>query len=63
MMLACSLVRSGLSVAVRTYRRPIFSSRPIHSALKKQLKAEKKAKEKETKLVQAANKQNTAVRT
>ena len=46
--------------------RLVFSicspSRPFHSALKRQLKAEKKAKDKETKLAQAAADQKETVR-
>lgn len=63
-MLAFSLVRRGLSVRGTTlYRGPIsVSSRPFHSALKRQLKAEKKAKDKETKLAQAATQQTPTVR-
>ena len=63
-MLATRLVRSVLSEAGKTYPRSLisFSSRPFHSALKRQLKAEKKAKEKETKLSQAAAQQKTTVR-
>ena len=61
-MLAGRLIRIGRSVARRTYPPSIFSSRPFHSALKRQLKAEKKAKEKETKLAQAAAQQKTTVR-
>lgn len=63
-MLAFSLVRRGLSVrGSALYRGPIsVSSRPFHSALKRQLKAEKKAKDKETKLAQAATQQTLTVR-
>ena len=65
MMLACSLIRTGGSVAGRSLvnRRSISFSRPFHSALKRQLKAEKKAKEKETKLAQTATQQKSTVRT
>ena len=67
MMLACSLTRAGGSVAGRRLlvtldRRSTLSlSRPFHSALKRQLKNEKKAKEKETKLAQAATQQKASV--
>ena len=63
MMLACSLTRVGGSLARRSLlvtlerRSTVSLSRPFHSALKRQLKAEKKAKEKETKLAQAATTQ------
>ena len=66
MMLACSLTRAGVSVAGRRllvtleHRSTLSLSRPFHSALKRQLKAEKKAKEKETKLAQAATAQQKA---
>ena len=40
------------SLAVRCARAYRVFSRPLHSALKRQLRAEKKAKEKETKQAQ-----------
>ncbi len=46
MNLACSVMRGGL----RSYQC-LVTSRPIHSALKRQLKADKKQKEKEAKEV------------
>ena len=67
MMLACSLARAGVSVAGRRLllnldRGSTLSlSRPFHSALKRQLKNEKKAKEKEAKLAQAAAQQKPSV--
>lgn len=65
-MLGLNFVRRGWSLAGRTYRetRAIFPpSRPFHSALKRQLKAEKKAKEKETKQAQVAAQQKPTVST
>ncbi len=47
MNLASSVMRGGL----RSYRS-LVNSRPIHSALKRQLKADKKQKEKEAKEAQ-----------
>ena len=68
MMLASSLTRAGGSVAgsrllLNLDRRSTLSlSRSFHSALKRQLKNEKKAKEKETKLAaQAASQQKASV--
>lgn len=63
-MLAFSLVRRGVLVKGTTlYRAPIsVSSRPFHSAEKRRLKAEKKAKEKEIKLAQVAAQQKPTVR-
>lgn len=50
MMLSSSIIRCGC--AVRSLNRTPFLSRSLHSALKKQLKAEKKAKDKEAKQAQ-----------
>ncbi len=48
MSLVSRVLRGGL---LRGYRTRVFS-RPLHSALKRQLKAEKKQKDKETKEAQ-----------
>ena len=67
MVLACSLIRAGFSVAGRRLLMNIDRgstlsfSRPFHSALKRQLKNEKKAREKEAKLAQAATQQKASV--